>query len=197
MNEYKVELTCKTCGEKFVAYKHEKNRKYCSNPCRNIGKQNREIRTCAYCGEAFERPMYWLNARPGLYCSILCSDRAKDRKWFKTMVRTPEHCAKIAKALTGENNGSWKGGITPENQIIRVSAPYRKWRIATMATDNHKCTYCGSGERLEAHHLDLFSTNKAARLDPENGVTLCYDCHKDVHSFDLTPDIQSYAWGVV
>jgi nitrate/TMAO reductase-like tetraheme cytochrome c subunit len=112
------------------------------------------------------------------------------------MVRTPEHCAKISAAVTGENNGNWKDGISPENKVIRASAAYRRWRNDTLETDNHKCTYCGSPEKLEAHHLDLFSKNRAARFSPDNGVTLCYDCHKDVHSFDLTPDIQSYAFGV-
>ena len=197
MNEFKVELTCKTCGVKFEAYKHENNRRYCSRACGNVGRQNREIRTCAYCGEAFERPLYLLNPKPGIYCSKLCSNRAKDRKWFKTMVRTAEHCAKISKALTGEGNGMWLGGITPEHRIIRSSAAYRRWRNATLETDNHKCTMCPATDNLEAHHLDLFSKNKAARFDLDNGVTLCQSCHKDVHSFDSTPDIQSYAFGVV
>jgi DNA-directed RNA polymerase subunit RPC12/RpoP len=197
LNEFKVELVCKTCGKKFTAYKHEKNRRYCSIHCGDIGKRKGEHRICKYCGKDFYVAYRFIKRGPRVYCSILCSNRTKDRKWFKTMVRTPDHCAKIAAALTGENNGMWQGGITPESRIIRSSAAYRKWRNGVLATDNNKCTYCSSPEKLEAHHLDLFSKNKAARFDPDNGVTLCYDCHKDVHSFDPTPDIQSYAFGVV
>ena len=197
MNEYKVELTCATCGKKFLAYKHEKKRVHCSRKCLYVSRRVGEYRTCKKCGKEFYIAKRYTKVRPGLYCSILCSDRAKDRKWFKTMVRTPEHCAKISKALTGEGNGMWLGGITPEHRIIRSSAAYRRWRNATLETDNHKCTMCGDKDNLEAHHLDLFSKNKSARFDPENGVTLCQPCHKDVHSFDSTPDIQSYAFGVV
>lgn len=197
LNDFKVELHCAVCGVAFLAYKHEHGRKYCSIDCRRIGTRKREIKVCQFCGKEFEKPSYLIRAQKGLYCSLLCSNRAKDRKWFATMVRTPEHCAKIAKALTGENNGMWQGGITPEHRIIRSSAAYRRWRNATLETDGHKCTRCGATENLEAHHLDLFSKNKAARFDPDNGVTVCQQCHKDIHSFDPTPDIQSYAWGVV
>lgn len=196
LNEFKIELVCNICGDKFIAYKHER-RKYCSRKCADVGRQHREIRTCAFCGEAFERPLYLLNPKPGIYCSILCSNRAKDRKWFKTMVRTSEHCAKIAQSRTGDKNPMWKGGVTPEHRIARNSAEYRKWRITVFKTDRFKCSYCGSNKRIEAHHIDPFSTNKEARYDPENGRTLCYECHKYVQSFGPTPAEQYMAYGVV
>jgi hypothetical protein len=112
------------------------------------------------------------------------------------MPRTEEHCRKISEAMRGENNGNWKGGVSPENRLIRVSARYKKWRKAVIARDE-KCLSCGTSEKLEAHHIDLFSKNKAARFDPENGLTLCLECHDFVHSLDSMPDVQTYAYGVV
>jgi 5-methylcytosine-specific restriction endonuclease McrA len=100
-------------------------------------------------------------------------------------------------AHIGDKNPMWKGGVTPENHVIRSSAAYRKWKNAVLATDNNKCSYCGSAENLEAHHIDLFSKNRTARFDADNGITLCHECHRNVHSFDSTPFIQSYAYGVV
>ena len=187
MNKYKVELTCVTCGKKFLAYKHEKNRKNCSKKCFYESKKNRPKRICEYCGKEFYRPMYQLRAQAGKYCSMLCSNRAKDRKWFKTMDRTKEHCEKIAQSRIGEKNPMWKGGVTPENHVIRSSAKYRKWRRTVLQRDGYACVHCGSMDRLEAHHLDLFSKNREARFDPNNGLTLCYNCHKVVHSSDPTP----------
>lgn len=36
--------------------------------------------------------------------------------------------------------------------------------------------------RIQAHHLDGYNWAKDKRLEVDNGVTLCEDCHKTFHN---------------
>lgn len=56
------------------------------------------------------------------------------------------------------------------------------WRLFVFSRDDYTCQVCGErGGDLEAHHLESYADNKKARLDPENGVTLCKKCHREFH----------------
>jgi len=104
----------------------------------------------------------------------------------------------------GENNGSWKGGITPLSQSIRQLPESINWRDGIFERDDFTCQECGKrGVHLEAHHLKRFSeilevflkkynqfspiedketlTRLALSYKPfwdlMNGQTLCEDCH--------------------
>ena len=45
--------------------------------------------------------------------------------------------------------------------------------------DQHTCQICGSKNHTEGHHIMDVSFGGAANID--NIVTLCRDCHKNVH----------------
>lgn len=45
--------------------------------------------------------------------------------------------------------------------------------------DLHTCQICGSTDHTEGHHLIDFAFGGAA--DKDNIVTLCHDCHQNVH----------------
>lgn len=77
----------------------------------------------------------------------------------------------------GEDNPNWKGGITPENTMIRTSDEYSRWRLDVYKNDYYSCVICGSREKLEAHHIYPFSKYKDKRLSLENGITLCINHH--------------------
>lgn len=75
----------------------------------------------------------------------------------------------------------WEDGVT-DTRIIRNSAAYAEWRLTVFKRDGFRCQSCGKvGGKLNAHHIQLFSEHPALRLDPDNGITLCQDCHKAVH----------------
>ena len=84
--------------------------------------------------------------------------------------------------LSGENSGNWRGGITPENAMIRTSLKYLDWRRLVFERDNFTCWACGErGKRLHAHHIESFDNNPELRTEIENGATLCKNCHDDFH----------------
>ena len=69
------------------------------------------------------------------------------------------------------------------NKRDRKSPEYRKWRMSVFVRDNYTCQICGKvGGNLNAHHIKHFATNIDLRFDVNNGITLCYECHKELHS---------------
>lgn len=88
--------------------------------------------------------------------------------------------AKIAAGKTGEKNPNWKGGITPQNLLIRMTAEYRLWREAVFKRDDYTCQHCYSrGGTLNADHIKPFAYYPELRFAIDNGQTLCVDCHRN------------------
>jgi 5-methylcytosine-specific restriction endonuclease McrA len=71
----------------------------------------------------------------------------------------------------------------PEDVVaIRNSKEYREWRTAVYERDKYTCQNCGRvGGKINAHHIKPFSRFPELRLDVNNGVTLCKECHKLAH----------------
>jgi len=85
--------------------------------------------------------------------------------------------------LESKRHWNWKGGITPENQRIRLSTPYRHWRKNVFERDKYTCQKCKSKNlKLNAHHIKPFSRFPELRTQLSNGMTLCIPCHKKEHS---------------
>ena len=74
-----------------------------------------------------------------------------------------------------------------EAQVIRHSTSYAGWRKSVFERDGYTCQICGQyGGKLNAHHKERFADCPEKRLDVDNGITLCEDCHKKVHHFKIT-----------
>lgn len=75
-----------------------------------------------------------------------------------------------------------KGGVSTENHRIRTSAAYRNWRTEVLSRDKYICQRCGKeGGKLNVHHIKSFCANKELRTSIDNGITLCEECHREVH----------------
>ena len=61
---------------------------------------------------------------------------------------------------------------------------YKKWRSQVYERDGHQCQWpgCNSKKRLNAHHIKTSANNPMLRFSVGNGITLCWSCHKKVHS---------------
>ena len=80
----------------------------------------------------------------------------------------------------------WLGKPTPpwerSDKLQRHSLKYIAWRNDVFDRDNYICQDCNNrGGELNAHHLKGFSKYKKLRYEVENGITLCYECHRKRH----------------
>ncbi len=111
---------------------------------------------------------------------------ARDRKNNPMFGRhhSPVTRAKISKAVSGENGGHWKGGISFEPYCPKFNADLKR-RIR--AFFDHRCIICGkgatdNGQNVGCHHVEY---NKQACCDgkPVHFATLCRSCHS-ITNFD-------------
>lgn len=130
------------------------------------------------CPEGHEHSMRWGNFRHGERCST---------------------CDIVNRSLriSGDNHYNWKGGITEFNKELRNFVRSIGWVDRIFRRDNYICQKCKKrGSELIAHHLVIFSEireyfnintiedgEKCGLLfDIDNGITVCKECHKWVHS---------------
>lgn len=86
---------------------------------------------------------------------------------------------KISATLQGITLEEWNGFIENENNLIRKSDEYAKWREGVFKRDNFTCVKCGSKDELNADHIKCFALYPELRLEIDNGQTLCVKCHKE------------------
>jgi 5-methylcytosine-specific restriction endonuclease McrA len=100
-------------------------------------------------------------------------------------VITKERNAKISRTLTGRKRPEITGkkhylwtGKGKENDRIRHSMEYKKWKFECLKRDGHICQKCGQkGGFLEVDHIKGFIDFPDLRFEISNGVTLCILCH--------------------
>lgn len=56
----------------------------------------------------------------------------------------------------------------------------RKWRKSVVKRDG-RCVKCGELNGLQAHHISEWADDPVNRVNVNNGVTLCKDCHAKEH----------------
>jgi len=54
------------------------------------------------------------------------------------------------------------------------------WRQKVLWRDRYTCQHCKSEENLQAHHI--VPRSKGGTNRPKNGITLCKECHDDLHN---------------
>jgi 5-methylcytosine-specific restriction endonuclease McrA len=84
-------------------------------------------------------------------------------------------------ARLGEKNPAWRGGIAKRNRKD-TTADYKFWRMAVFSRDDYTCQYClERGGKLNAHHIKSYKLYPELRVDVNNGLTLCSECHRNLH----------------
>ena len=72
-------------------------------------------------------------------------------------------------------------GLDRTGKRFRHSPEYLEWREYVFYRDESKCRVCGKVGCLQAHHIKSFAKYPELRLDIDNGITLCKDCHIELH----------------
>ena len=134
------------------------------------------------------------------FCGFSCSGKWKYKNNNKVKLAllmgscSQKRGPAISKAKTGKprynmrgiKNHRWKGGVyKTERNAEMAKVEYHQWRRAVFSRDQFKCMNknCKSGStKLHAHHVVPWKDNKDKRYDVSNGITVCVQCHKAVHS---------------
>lgn len=114
-----------------------------------------------------------VNWKGGQWC-VDCGNRVPNvRKRDPETIRC-KPCA--GKFYRGENSWNWKGGISKYN---RMSYEYIKWAKSVYAKDHYTCAMCHKHctKDIQAHHILSWKDAPELRLEVNNGITLCFDCH--------------------
>lgn len=96
-------------------------------------------------------------------------------------------CARKSNHVYSDNTGAkhpnWKGGSSSNRERFMQSVIYKAWRLDVFERDAFTCDKCNQvGGSLEAHHLAPYHSHYALRVDLDNGIALCKECHGEFHN---------------
>lgn len=141
------------------------------------------------CGEITQASTDYLKAGKKLSCGCFQKEQASERikGWHRTYRESV--------------------GLDPDLPIGTIEdldrATFKEtMQFSILKRDSFSCTWCSSaGVYLQVHHLETWKNSPDKRYDPKNVVTLCTECHKNVHQRDyhkptdpiMTTLLQGYA----
>lgn len=134
---------------------------------------------CDYCNKSFYKEGNQYKKWEHQFCSRYCQKhyyREHNERWI------------------GENSPRWQGGCDLDERTRFMQTPkYREWRKSVFKRDNFTCQICQKKKsgRLNAHHIKSYRDFPDLRLEVNNGITLCNECHRKLHSNKIELDIQS------
>lgn len=158
-------LKCYKCNKDFYVSPEEiKRRKYCSRICQFESKKTNEPRKCLICKNEYYVAKSTMKYRPKKTCSDKCSR------------------VLLGRIKRGNKSTFWNGGRSSKRRRIRASVRIKEWREKVFKRDDYVCQKCFNvGGYLQAHHIKPFAQYPRQRFVIKNGMTLCRECHKNIH----------------
>lgn len=111
-----------------------------------------------------------------------------DLKYTKTLPLIPQDKGEVVEYYKDEYDLK-----TNKNKSRKIDYAYIKWRNNVLNRDNYTCKLCGKTKDetiLNVHHIERYADNEELRTDVNNGITLCYKCHKKV--FNREEEFEEY-----
>lgn len=121
------------------------------------------------------------NPRPSGMCRI-CSTSATGKKrigkkWEESRREKIMKWKRDNPSPKGPAHPRWKGGVS------HGGTDYVNWAKSVYRRDEWRCQMCKSkGKKLHAHHIYTYASFPEKRLELDNGITLCFECHYRLHS---------------
>ena len=117
------------------------------------------------------------------FMRYICTCGQERRTTLDTVLHSTIDSCKICKGkkFHGELSPFWKGGVTPEPLLMRGRVEYRTWRTAVLTRDEYTCQCCGATDKLRAHHIIGWASDRSLGYTVTNGITLCNQCHDPAH----------------
>jgi len=186
-----VECKCDLCG-KIRIQKYYRYRDICSNCMRTkiqLGENspgwkhgNGMKKECIDCGTK----IHWNTKR----CSVCRTKYLKSLNKFctdcgKPISRQAKRCS--ACANNGKNNPAYNENLTEQDrEDQKYYKGIHKWKTEVRKKFNYTCKKCGKkGHKnsgiIECHHINNFKEYINLRIDVNNGIALCQQCHKEIH----------------
>lgn len=123
---------------------------------------------------------------------LTCKCKIDDYVWKTTphnILSNNNGCPECKrKKFLGENNHNYNPYLTKEERELKRNYigedSYNSWRKSVYKRDNYTCQCCGNIKNgdFNAHHLNGWNWDKEHRVDVNNGITLCEECHKEFHN---------------
>jgi len=178
-------LICKMCEKQYDINHHKKYYKNNKEKKRAINKKyqqssasieyvrklaryeevsGNQIR-CKYCGR-------WMNPTITQVTNRLRGIKENDRCYIYCSEECKQECPTYGQKL--HPKGFKPASSREVNPILRQ---------IVLKRDNYTCQKCGKFEnvRLHCHHIIPHINSPLETNDPDNCITLCKDCHKEVH----------------
>lgn len=168
---------CLHCSEIIIPQnvRHYRKQKFCSKKC-----------SALFYGEDKRKQLIELNAKREKAtgnCVVCEKVFFRPPSYAKNTVTCSKFCSSIRRSDTqkGELSHLWRGGKTSANGIFRESFSYDNWRKSVFERDDWRCQICFErGGKITAHHILKFSEHPEYRIDINNGISLCWNCHKKI-----------------
>lgn len=130
--------------------------------------------------------------------TYLAAEENRDK--LRRIMKTARYRMNCSIPKQGAKNPMWKDELTDEQrkrnkEKSRSIIGYKLFKYQVLERDKHTCQKCGSEEKetLVVHHIESYKNNPKARVDPNNGITLCENCHKQYHKIFGIADGNSFS----
>lgn len=187
LTKKKTVRKCELCGKEFIVYLSQIKQgrgRFCSKRCALA-----ELHSKKYLDQVrldWTGRKHSKKAKENMRRAALKRGNGRCNKGYR---HSEEAKIKMSICRMGARNPNWKGGVTPESNLLRKGLRYRKWRDNVYKRDNYTCQVCGIKSGcgravvLCADHIKPWAIYPKLRFDIDNGKTLCVPCHRQTVTF--------------
>jgi len=151
---------------------------WCEKVRRNEQDPNILEVKCTYCGKWFvptlsnvKNRIKGINSKIKGECNLYCSDECKN---------SCSIYGKTSKQIERQN--AIRAGRLSWLELGReVQSELRQ---LVLERDSNQCIKCGSTDNLQCHHILPINIEPLLSADVDNCITLCVECHKEIHMKD-------------